>query len=65
MRRKWKRAREIKELTTLSVSGHGRGLYLYLPKKLCELYDIDGGDRVKVQLRVLFKPDYEAEENEK
>lgn len=63
MRKKWKQVSEIKELITLSVSGSGGGLYLYLPKKLCELYDINGGDRVKVQLRGLFKRDYGAEEN--
>lgn len=61
MRKKWKHSREIKELITLSVSGSGTGLYLYLPKKLCEQYDINAGDRVKVQLRELFKRDYANE----
>jgi len=61
MRKKWKQAREIKELITLSVSGSGGGLYLYLPKKLCEQYDIIAGNRVKVQLRELFKRDYDGE----
>ena len=62
MRKKWKQTREIKELLTLSVSGSGGGLYLYLPKKLCEQYDIIAGDRVKVQLRDLFKRDYAKED---
>lgn len=62
VRKKWKHKREIKETITLSVSGSGGGLYLYLPTKVCEVYDINGGDRVKVQLRELFKRDYEAEE---
>lgn len=61
MRKKWKHVREIKELITLSVSGSGGGLYLYLPKKLIEQYDINAGDRVKVQLRDLFKRDYANE----
>jgi len=62
MNKKWKVVREIKERRTLNVSTHGRGLYLYLPKDLCEVYEINGGDRVKVQLLELFKPDYSEEE---
>jgi len=62
VRKKWKHVREIKELITLSVSGSGGGLYLYLPKKLIEQYDINAGDRVKVQLRDLFKRDYQNED---
>lgn len=62
VRKKWKKDREIKELITLRVAAQGSGLYLFLPKALCEQYDINGGDRVKVQLRVLFKRDYEGEE---
>jgi len=65
MVKKWKVVREIKERRTLNVSSHGRGLYLYLPKDLCEVYDINGGDRVKAQLLELFKRDYEAEEKGK
>jgi len=61
MTKKWKFTREIKELLTLSVSGSGGGLYLYLPKKLCEQYDVTAGDRVKVQLRELFKRDWDGE----
>jgi len=64
MVKKWKETREIKEIRTLNVSTHGRGLYLYLPKDLCEIYEINGGDRVKVQLRSLFKRDYEGEGKE-
>lgn len=63
MRKKWKHIREIKELLTLNVSGHGTGLYLYLPKDLVEQYDITAGDRVKVQLRDLFKRDWHGEGN--
>jgi len=62
MVKKWKVVREIKERRTLNVSTHGRGLYLYLPKDLCEIYGIIGGDRVKVQLLDLFRVDYEGEE---
>jgi hypothetical protein len=60
--KKWKVVREIKERRTLNVSSHGRGLYLYLPRDLCEVYEINGGDRVKVMLLDLFKRDY-SEEN--
>ena len=63
MVKKWKIAREIKERRTLNVSTHGRGLYLYLPKDLCEVYEVNGGDRVKVMLLELFKRDYDAEED--
>lgn len=60
----WKVVREIKERRTLNVSSHGKGLYLYLPKDLCEIYGINGGDRVKVQLLELFKCDWAEEEQE-
>lgn len=60
--KKWKAVREIKERRTLNVSSHGRGLYLYLPKDFCEVYDVIGGDRVKVQLLELFKRDHSEEE---
>jgi len=62
MVKKWKVVREIKERRTLNVSSHGRGFYLYLPKDLCEVYGIIGGDRIKAQLLELFKRDYDAEE---
>lgn len=62
--KKWRVIREIKERRTLNVSGHGRGLYLYLPKDLCEVYEINGGDRVKAQLLELFKPAWGAEGEE-
>jgi len=62
MVKKWKVDREIKERRTLNVSSHGRGLYLYLPKDLCEVYGICGGDRIKTQLLELFKRDWAEEE---
>lgn len=64
MRKKWKAGREIKETLTLNVSGQGTGLYLYLPKDLREQYNINAGDRVKVQLKQLYKRDWAAEGNE-
>ena len=63
MVKKWKIVKEIKERRTLNVSTHGKGLYLYLPKDLCEVYEINGSDRVKVMLLELFKRDYDAEED--
>ena len=60
--KKWKIVKEIKERRTLNVSTHGKGLYLYLPKDLCEVYEINGSDRVKVMLLELFKRDYSEEE---
>lgn len=62
MSKKWKRVGEIKENRTLRVSGSGAGLYLFLPKKLCETYDIISGDQIKVKLGVHFKRDYDREE---
>jgi len=62
MVKKWKVEREIKERRTLNVSSHGRGLYLYLPKDLCEVYGVNGGDRIKAQLLELFKRDWAEEE---
>lgn len=61
MVKKWKRVREIKELLTLNVSAAGNGLYLHLKKDLCEQYDIIAGDRIKVQLRILYKRDWSQE----
>lgn len=61
MVKKWIKVREIKELITLSVSAAGTGLHLHLPKKLCEQYDIIAGDRIKVQLRFLYKRDWSRE----
>ena len=64
MRKIWKPVKEIQETRTLNVAGAGGGLYLHLPKDLCELYGINGGDTIKVQLRSLYKRDYEAERGE-
>lgn len=64
MSKKWKKPREIKELLSLNVAAMGGGLYLYLPKDLCRQYNIEAGDRVKVQLRQLFKRDWKAEGEE-
>lgn len=55
MRREWKKDKEIKELLSLRVSTSGGCLVLGIPKALCEQYDIWAGDRVKVQLRALYK----------
>lgn len=54
-RKEWKQVREIKETLTLSVTTSGGRPVLSLPKNLCEQYNIWGGDRVKVQLRALYK----------
>lgn len=62
MIKKWKESGDIGETRTLAVSGSGGGLYLYLPKPLCELYKIVAGDQIKVTLRAHIKRDYAAEE---
>jgi len=62
MVKKWKPAGEIKVETILHVSATGEGLALFLPKRLCETYDIIGGDQVKVELKTLFKRDWTGEE---
>lgn len=61
MVKKWRFAREIKELRTLRVSAQGTGLYLFLPKRFCETYGVNGGDQIKVQLRDLFTRDWKGE----
>lgn len=61
MRKKWKKPLEIKELLSLNVSKTGGGLYLYLPRDTCAQYHIDAGDRIKLQLRQLFKRDWAVE----
>lgn len=55
MRKEWKKDREIKEILSLRVGTSGGALVLGIPKALCEQYDIYQGDRIKVQLRELFK----------
>ena len=61
MQKKWKHVREVKETRTLKVSGIGNGLYLFLPKRFCETYSINGGDQLKVKIMDLFKRDHEGE----
>jgi len=56
MRREFERIGEIKETHSLAVSQRGGGLYLYLPKGLCEVHGIWAGDRIKATLRDLFRP---------
>jgi hypothetical protein len=60
--KKWKEHGEINETRTLAVSGSGGGLYLYLPKDLCALYNVNGGDKIKATLRAHYKRDYSEEE---
>lgn len=62
MTKLWKMVGEIQETRTLAVSGSGGGLYLYMPKRLCETYNIIAGDQVKVTMRTHLKRDYAAEE---
>jgi hypothetical protein len=46
----------------LRVSRHGAGNYLYLPKKICETYDIDAGDCIEVELLEHYKEEFREEE---
>jgi hypothetical protein len=62
MLKKWKYVRDVGEKLTLNVSGAGSGLYLHLPKDLCNTYGIIAGDRMKVTLTDLFKRYYKTEE---
>ena len=36
--------------TLLNVSARGTGLYLFIPKKIVEVYGIMNGDRIEVKL---------------
>jgi len=56
MTERWEKIGEIRETHSLRVAGRGNGLYLFLPKGLCEVHGIVAGDRVKVQLRDHFRP---------
>jgi len=56
MRPTFEKIGEIKETHSLRVSQKGGGLYLYLPKGLCEVHGIWAGDRIKATLRDLFRP---------
>jgi len=58
----WKQVDEIQETRTLAVSGSSGGLYLYLPKALCELYGIIADDQIKVTMCAHIKRDHVAEE---
>jgi len=55
MSEKFEQIGEIRETHSLAVSARGDGLCLYLPKKLCMLYGILAGDRIKVQLREHYR----------
>jgi hypothetical protein len=46
---------EVRETHSLRVAGRGNGLYLFLPRGLCEVHRIIAGDRIKVQLRDHFR----------
>jgi antitoxin component of MazEF toxin-antitoxin module len=52
---------KIQETRTLNVAKAGKALYLYLPKDFCNLYNVEAGDVVKVQLQGFFKRDHVAE----
>jgi hypothetical protein len=64
MVKKWKLRGEVNEKLTLNVSASGSGLYLHLPKDLCNTYDIIGGERIKVHLVEVYGRDWPAEEEE-
>jgi len=56
MRLEFEKIGEIRETHSLRVSQQGEGLYLYLPKGLCEVHGIWAGDRIKATLKDLFRP---------
>lgn len=48
--------------TLLTVSRHGTGIYIHLPKKICDTYDVSAGDRIEVELLDHFKEEFRKEE---
>lgn len=56
MAKLFERIGEIKETRSLRVSARGDGLCLYLPKGLCEVYDIISGDKIKAHLTDHYRP---------
>jgi hypothetical protein len=51
----WITLGNVNEIITLGVPARGDGLCLYLPKDLCNLYDLIAGDRMKVHLLEHFR----------
>lgn len=56
MNKEYEQIGVVKETHSLRVSARGDGLYLYLPRGLCEVHGIMAGDRVKVQLLEHYRP---------
>ena len=46
----------------LNASQRGKGVALYLDKKICETFGIRAGDRVEVELLDLYKEELKREE---
>jgi len=55
VRKFYKKVHEIKEVRSLNVTTTGQSLAVYLPKDLCDQYEIFAGDRVKVQFRAVYR----------
>jgi len=56
MHEEFEKIGEIRETHSLRVSQQGEGLYLYLPRGLCEVHGIWAGDRIKATLRDHYRP---------
>ena len=45
----------------MTVSARGTGLYLYVPKRIEEIFGITAGDRIEVKLERHYRPKKEGE----
>lgn len=66
MLRMYEKIGEIREELNLRVSARGEGLYLYLPKSICEVHNLLTGDRIKAKLTDHYRQqrDVRVEEDE-
>lgn len=52
---------KIGETRTLRCAQRGKGLYLYLPKDLVEIYGLMGRDRIEAKLGNIYRERKEEE----
>lgn len=66
MLRMFEKIGTIGETLNLRVSARGEGLYLYLPKSICEVHGLLTGDRIKAKLTEHYRQqrDIHVEEDE-
>jgi len=64
MKRPMKKIGKIGVSLPLRVSRSGGGLYLYIPKGICDVHGIEGGDQIEVKLEDHYTPVYKPKKEE-